>query len=353
MDERDRAGRAEGSGIVGRIHAWALVLLAPAIISGAAAPGARAAAGGPAGPLAAPTGPAAPAAPAVHPPGGYVEVNGARLWYEIEGKGEPVLLIAGGPGASHSYFHPWFSALADSFRVIYFDAFGRGKSGRATPTHPYSFEGDVEDVEGLRKALGLGKINLIGHSYGGLVAQAYALRYPGSLRRLVLANTLFSAEMWQANNDNCNYEIRNQYPETWEKIQALRAKGLHSSAPEHQKAYGEVALGLFYFYNGESADRVHWDINPDVYYTIAGDDADFLIGGDITPLDFRAQLRNLRMPTLILAGRFDRVSLPRFTTQFRKYAPRARFVMFERAGHCPFAEDSVATFRELRSFLRR
>lgn len=352
MSDGGLAGRAGGSGGTRRIRPGALLLLAPVIISGVSAgPRATAAAGtmAAAGAMAAAVAPAA----AVHPPGGFVEVNGARLWYEIEGKGEPVLLIAGGPGASHAYFHPWFSALADSFRVVYFDAFGRGRSGRATPGHRYSFAGDVEDVEGLRKALGLGKINLIGHSYGGMVAQAYALRYPGSLRRLVLANTLFSAEMWQANNDNCNYEIRNQYPETWEKIQALRAKGLHSSAPEHQKAYGEVAPGLFYFYNGRSADRIPLDINPDVYYTIAGDDADFLIGGDITPLDFRDRLRDLRMPLLILAGRFDRVTFPRFSTQFKKYAPRARFVLFERAGHYPFVEDSTATFRELRAFLRR
>src|SRR5579863_3813774 len=63
-----------------------------------------------------------------HPKGDYITVNGARLWYESEGSGEALVLIAGGPGISHDYFHPYFSALQDSFRVIYFDAFGRGKS---------------------------------------------------------------------------------------------------------------------------------------------------------------------------------------------------------------------------------
>ncbi len=66
-----------------------------------------------------------------HPPGNYAVVNGHRLWYEIEGTGEPVLLIPGGPGSSHTYFHPWFSELAKNFKVIYFDAYGRGKSDRA------------------------------------------------------------------------------------------------------------------------------------------------------------------------------------------------------------------------------
>src|SRR6516165_6653784 len=59
----------------------------------------------------------------VHPQGAYVSVNGAKLWYESEGSGEPLILIAGGPGFSHSYFHPSFSELANSYRVIYLDSF--------------------------------------------------------------------------------------------------------------------------------------------------------------------------------------------------------------------------------------
>jgi hypothetical protein len=68
-----------------------------------------------------------------HPPGRFVMIDGARLWYESEGRGEPLLLIAGGPGFSHSYFHPYFSALRSSHRVVYYDAYGCGKSERATP----------------------------------------------------------------------------------------------------------------------------------------------------------------------------------------------------------------------------
>jgi proline iminopeptidase len=288
-----------------------------------------------------------------HPPGAYATVNGARIWYESEGRGEPLLLIAGGPGVAHGYFHPFFSALSDSFRIIYFDAFGRGRSDRAKSPREYSLERDVEDVEGLRKALGLGKINLLGHSYGGIVAQAYALRYPGSLKRLILACTLFDAEMWQANNDNCNAEIRNQFPEVWAKLLKLRAEGLQSSDPRHQDLYGTLPPGLFYFRDASQAARIAPVLNSDVYYQIAGGDADFLIGGEMNAFDFRRDLRQLRMPTLIVAGRFDRVALPRFAIQFRQYAPQARFVMMENAGHYPFVEDSAATFRELRSFLRR
>jgi proline iminopeptidase len=287
-----------------------------------------------------------------HPPGNFVVVNGAKLWYESEGKGEPLLLIAGGPGSSHSYFHPFFTNLADSYRVIYFDSFGRGKSDRAKSMKEYTFDRDVEDVEGLRKALKLDKINLLGHSYGGMVAQAYALKYPNSIKKLILADTLYSGEMWQTNNDNYNNEIRNQYPEVWEKVQQLRMQGFQSGTKEHQAAY-QVPSGLLYFYDASNADRATFEQNNDVYYTIAGADADFLIGGDIAKLDFRTQLKNLKMPTLIIAGRFDRVSMPKYALEFKRYAPQAQFVMFEKSGHLPFVEETAKTMDILRGFLSK
>jgi proline iminopeptidase len=287
----------------------------------------------------------------IHPDGKYVTVNGSKLWVEVEGKGEPLIIIPGGPGDSH-YFHPSFSQLADSVMVICFDAFGRGKSDRAKDIKEYTFNRDVEEIEGLRKALGFETINLMGHSYGGMVAQAYALKYPQNLKRLILANTLFSAEMWQANNDNCNYEIKNQYPEVWDSLMIVRSLGYHSGDKIHRDLYGEVPAGLFYYYDAGKAGTLQSTNNPDVYYTIAGYDCDFLIGGDMTNIDFRTKLKDLKMPLLITAGRFDRVALPRFSIQFKQYAPQAKFVWFEKSGHLPFLEEPDKFFRTLRDFLK-
>ena len=214
-----------------------------------------------------------------HPPGDYVTINGARLWYESEGSGEPLILISGGPGTSHDYFHPYFSALRDSYRIIYFDALGRGKSDRGKDRSDYSLARDVEDVEGIRKALGLGKINLLGHSYGGMVAQAYTLRFPDSIRRLILVDTQFSTEMWQANDGNNNHELRNQFPETWEKIQQVRAQGFNTCSNEYQDA-NDVSPAFLMFYNASVFEKLmHSDgsINNEVYCAITGDDADFQV----------------------------------------------------------------------------
>jgi proline iminopeptidase len=102
--------------------------------------------------------------------GKYISVNGANLYVVTVGHGDPLLIIPGGPGGAHPGYRV-FDSLAKGNQVIYFDAFGRGKSDTAKDASEYTLQRDIEDVEGLRKALRLGKINVLGHSYGGVVAQ--------------------------------------------------------------------------------------------------------------------------------------------------------------------------------------
>ena len=290
-----------------------------------------------------------------HPEGRYVLINGTQIWYEAEGNGQPILLIAGGPGNSHTYFHPWFSELATHFTVIYFDAFGRGKSDRAKNSAEYTFQRDVEDIESLRKALKIETWTVLGHSYGGMVAQAYALEHPQAVHKLILSNSFYSGEMWQANNDNCNEELRNQFPETWDTIQKLRNAGYNSSSPEHQTAYA-LPSELLYFYDASNASKATSDsliMNFDVYYAIVGYDGDFIIGGDVSRLDFRRALKMLTMPVLIIEGRYDRVAIPRFSMKFKEYAPQATFVMFEKSGHNPYIEETEKYFKLLDEFLEQ
>jgi proline iminopeptidase len=292
---------------------------------------------------------------ALHPPGDYVVVNGTRLWFESEGTGQALVLIPAGPGVPHGYFHPHLSALAKSQRVVYYDAFGTGKSDRAQGDQKYTFARDVENIEGLRKALRLGKIDVLGHSYGGMVAQAYALRYPESVRRLVLADTSWGGAMSQAHRDNALSELRDQYPETYERVLRVHAQGFHTCSKKYRDA-DDAPPGFLLFYNNSAfQDLIKTAAPPDskVLCAIEGDDYDFVAGPEMAKLDFHKQLKNLNMPVLILSGRFDRGMLPRYAVKFKTYAPKAQFFMFEKSGHFPFVEEPEEFIRVIDDFLRK
>ncbi|MHC4364157.1 MAG: proline iminopeptidase-family hydrolase [Planctomycetota bacterium] len=286
----------------------------------------------------------------------YAEVNGAKLYYEIHGSGEPLLLIPGGPGLSHLYFTPHFSKLADGFKIMYFDPYGRGKSDRAESTGQYSFQRDLDDLEGLRKFFRIDKLNIFGHSYGGILAQAYVLKHPEHVNKLVLSNTLYSSEMFQALIDNMNVEIQNQFPQVWEKLQIIHAKRQKSSTPEYLMAASPVTMQLAYFYDISNMTKLvgnQFSFNPDVYFSLAGDDSGFVPGGDLANWNYSEQLKDITVPTLIIAGRFDRGCFPKYTLQFKKFMPQAEFVMFEKSGHFPFIEEPQKFHETLVNFLRQ
>jgi proline iminopeptidase len=288
--------------------------------------------------------------------GKYYEVNGAKIWTVSFGKGEPIFFIAGGPGNAHTYLRA-FDSLSTTNTLVYFDAFGRGKSDTAKDVKEYSLQRDINDLDGLRKAMGFEKISILGHSYGGLVAQGYAIEHPENVSHLILANTFHSYLMWQENDDNCNHEIKTNYPEVWFELMKIREKGAVSSDPIHQELYGKVPYGFLYAYNPENFNKRSKPypnfMNTKLYYQMVGRDGDFIVGSDIGTFDYRKQLKDLIMPVLIYAGRYDRVAVPYMEVKYKEYCPQAEFVMFEHSGHNPQVEEPEKTIKLIRDFLNK
>lgn len=293
--------------------------------------------------------------------GNYYTVNGAKLWVVIVGKGEPLIIIPGGPGGAHQPYRKFDSLAKSNIQIIYFDAFGRGKSDTARDVKEYSLARDIEDIEGLRVALHLNKISLLGHSYGSLVAQGYAIKYGQNLGHLIIANGFHSFVMWQENDDNSNHEMKTNYPEVWKQLMTIREQGAVSSDQQHQDIYGQVPYGFLYAYNPE-----HFEPNPLVrrraypnafnsklYYQMVGKDGDFIVGSDIGSFDYRKDLKNLKMPVLIIAGRYDRVAVPWMQVKYKEYCPQAQFVMFEHSGHNPQVEEPEKEFPLIVEFLKK
>lgn len=291
--------------------------------------------------------------------GKYITVNGAKLWVVTVGEGDPIIFIAGGPGGAHLGLRSFDKLAENHHQLIYFDAFGRGKSDTAKNVSEYTLQRDIDDIEALRKALHLDKITVLGHSYGGVVAQGYALQYPAHLSHLILADTFHSFVMWQENDDNSNHEIKINYPEVWQELTNLRNKGGISSDAKHQEIYGRVPYGFLYAYNPSrfegSGSRKPYpnSMNTKLYYQMVGKDGDFIVGSDIGTFDYRKQLKDLKMPVLIIGGRYDRVAVPWMMVKFKEYCPQAQFVMFEKSGHNPQVEEPEKEFPVINEFLTK
>jgi proline iminopeptidase len=164
--------------------------------------------------------------------------------------------------------------------------------------------------------------------------------------------------MWQENDDNSNHEIKTNYPEVWDTLMHIRGQGAISSDQIHQDIYGRVPYGFLYAYNpGNFVNRGRKPypnpFNPKLYYQMVGKDGDFIVGNDIGNFDFRKQLKDLKMPVLIIAGRYDRVAVPWMQVKYKEYCPQARFVMFEKSGHNPQIEEQSAEFMLIKDFLAR
>ena len=104
------------------------------------------------------------------------------------GHGEPIVIVHGGPGLDHTYLLPQMEALAQHYRLIFYDQRASGRSTSTVDTNSMTMGNFVEDLEGIRKVFGIHKMNLLGHSWGGLVAMFYAVKYPENLNSLVLVN---------------------------------------------------------------------------------------------------------------------------------------------------------------------
>jgi proline iminopeptidase len=287
--------------------------------------------------------------------GKYYKVNGANLWEVSVGKGQPLFLVSGGPGSAHIGLRD-FDSLAKDNMLVYFDGFGRGKSDTAKVVTEYSLERDIEDIEGLRKAMKLDRINLLGHSYGGVVVQGYALKYPQHVSHLILANTFHSNAMWQANDDNTNHEMKTNYPEMWDSLMVARKRGIISQDAEHQRIYGRVPYGFLYAYNPDNFAKPRHkpyphSFNTALYYQLVGPDGDFTVGNDIGTFDYRQQLKSFKMPVLIYGGRFDRVATPEMMVKYKEYCPQATFKIFEKSGHNPQVEEPGKLFPVIEKFL--
>jgi len=296
---------------------------------------------------------------AAHGSGSFVATPEGRVYYELEGpSGRPgVVVVGGGPGVGHSHFHPWFSALADRFQVVYFDYIGTGRSDRLTSAR-YSIELFAEHLEILRAHLDFERWSLVALSFGGMPALEYALRHPGRVSALALSNAQLSAATWQEGNiDHVNAALQEHFPERWTELVALRDRGVRSLDPAYQALLDEVVEHLEWL-DPVGRPRLEHDehnrLREDVYVSIVGDDPEWRVTGTMAGFDPLPRMAALDVPTLVLTGRWDRTTTPKIARLAVDALPDgAEYVVFERSAHRPWAEQTVEYFAALSAFLGR
>jgi len=120
---------------------------------------------------------------------GLVPVRDAELYYREIGQGQHVIVLHGGPDFDHTYLLPEMDRLSDSFRLIYYDQRGRGRSARNVRPEDVTIRSEIEDLESLREYFQLESAAILGHSWGGLLAMEYALHHPERVSHMILLNT--------------------------------------------------------------------------------------------------------------------------------------------------------------------
>jgi len=287
---------------------------------------------------------------------GYVSIKDGNLYYEEEGHGIPIVLINGGPGCTHHLFHPYFSQLKDTARVIYYDQRGTGKSSMDDTGKTYTLSQAVEDLERLREALKIDKWVVLGWSYGGLLAQLYALKYPEHCAGLILGTSdPEGGNEGPYTGVGGKYERAAQFilPAEFDAWADLERKAREGKLTPLQTSYNKFLSGYwkFRFYHKPPEEE---RIKQLYHGFVQAPDFRKTMISEIAKVNLAGKFNDFEIPTLIVEGKWDvlwgdmdRVSI------MHKNHPRAQIEIFEKSGHNVFADEPEKFFSILRSFLKK
>jgi proline iminopeptidase len=281
------------------------------------------------------------------PTEGTVSVNGAQLYYEIYGKGEPIVILHGGPGLDHTYLLPQMLRLADHYKLIFYDQRGSGRSTGTVDSTSITVDNFVNDLEQVRKALHLEQITLLGHSWGGLLAMEYAFRFPNRVRRMILASSVGSTSEWEIPFDR-NRAARRTSQDSASLVKIMASDAFAKRAPPTMEDFARTFFRS-YFYNQSLADRLSLTFSTETAHSVLTILA--LMGKQIARYDIRDQLAKLTCPVLILHGDADPIPL-QSAEEIHTAFKNSKLIILKNSGHFPYIEAPEQFFTACEEFLR-
>lgn len=259
--------------------------------------------------------------------------NGAVAEWEAIGNGRPLLWIEGGPGLPAHLARPDVGLVADRFRAHLVNAPGCGRSSPPLAPEGWDLDSHVRYFDGVRRALDLGRVTLMGHSWGGLVSLAFALALPDAVERVIVIDgyagqasvpeDVATAEMERALD-----RIRN---EAWFEA-AWAAFGIESETPRALDDMFKLCWPLYFADRSRPASKAHIErLGRETRWNL-----DVVRAWEPEPpLDLRADLGRLTCPVLVLVGEHDFICGPVWARAIADSAPGAVYHEFPGAGHIP------------------
>jgi proline iminopeptidase len=288
-----------------------------------------------------------------------VVLNGVRHVYRVGGDAAagmpPLVFLHGGPGQGSAHFEALAGPhLERRLRVVYFDQRGSGHSERPA-SNDYAIATLVEDIEALRRTLGVPRIALVGHSFGGLLALEYGAKYPQHVSHLVFVSGLWDTDL------QCRLRVRRLSavrPDAYARVRGdtIAADGTRRSHCElefsalqgdEREAYNTQAM-----FPNPQIERLIDSVNAARSVKNTGEMGRALFAAGLLWYRFTAVDR-LTMPVLIIAGRHDGAAHPDGLRELARRLPEVRFIEYEQSGHFVYLDEPERFAHDVAAFLRR
>jgi proline iminopeptidase len=282
---------------------------------------------------------------------GFVDGAGAKIYFKTLGRGAPLLLLHGGPGADHTDFLPALKPLAKRHQLVLIDERGSGRSERLKDPASYTLGLMVKDIECVRKHLQLEQWVVLGHSFGGILAQAYAVRHPKKLLGLVLAGTGSSARCIDADFRNLrkglSAALRSRLA-SCERAGIFQANGAYTT--RYAAASAKAIAPSMYASTPPRRFKNPPPLGMEVLREMWVRRSDFHIDGNLKGFDFTKALTRVKVPSLVVIGDRDLVST-RTADVSRNSLPRATLVVMAECAHMMFIDQTDRFNRLLEEFM--
>ena len=277
---------------------------------------------------------------------GVLDINGAEIYHKGMGKGEPMIVVHGGPGMDHSYFLPQMEILAPYYSLIFYDQLASGKSTADVDSSRISVKSFVDDIEALRKALELDNIHLMGHSWGGYLAMQYGIRYPDHLSTLILLNPMSPSSEIRAKENKAQQALQTAEDDSV----FAQITGSDAFKNKEASAYEDLFRALFRktFYHKPLADSLTLTF-PDAF--AANSQKLQYLGRDLGEFNILPALEEIEVPTLLIYGAYDPLAALAGDS-IHKHMPGSHYKVIEECGHFPFIEQPAEFVEVVNAFIQ-